>query len=217
MLKKTARELLGLGLRYNAAELKLAYRRAAAVYHPDRNGCAELFKDITTAYQLLSDERPDLQDADSVNEQRITITVQEAFDGGVVETPLGDIEIPPGTRPGDRVGSIYVNIELCGMRVEWEGKSSGDIRQDMSVTALRCMLGGWATVSTLDGRRVRVRIPAGMTAGAPVKVLGGGYWRDQSCRTRGDLYLFVQTDNRRIEEYSKEERHELREALARCD
>ena len=217
MLKKTARELLGLGLRYSASELKLAYRRAAAVWHPDRNGCAELFKDITTAYQVLSDEQLDQQDSASETEQRITITVQEAFDGGIAETPLGDIEIPPGTRPGDRAGDILINVELCGMRVEWEGRNSGDIRQDMSVTALRCMLGGWATVPTLDGRRVRVRIPAGMKAGAPVKVLGGGYWRDQSCRTRGDLYLFVQTDNRRLEEYSKEERRELREALARCD
>ncbi len=52
-------ELLGVGRDTGAEELKKAYRKAALRYHPDRNpgdkAAEEKFKDLSEAYQVLSD------------------------------------------------------------------------------------------------------------------------------------------------------------------
>jgi len=46
---------LGLGREASAAEIKSAYRRLAKKHHPDLNpGNAERFKNITGAYDILS-------------------------------------------------------------------------------------------------------------------------------------------------------------------
>ncbi|KAJ7765427.1 X-domain of DnaJ-containing-domain-containing protein [Mycena maculata] len=51
-------ELLGVGVEADDTELKKAYRKQAMKYHPDKNKSAdaeEKFKDISKAYQVLSD------------------------------------------------------------------------------------------------------------------------------------------------------------------
>ena len=52
-------ELLGVGRDIGAEELKKAYRKAALRYHPDRNpgdkAAEEKFKNLSEAYQVLSD------------------------------------------------------------------------------------------------------------------------------------------------------------------
>ena len=53
-------DLLGVGKDATAAELKKAYRKLAVKYHPDKNPgdkeAEEKFKEISTAYDTLSDE-----------------------------------------------------------------------------------------------------------------------------------------------------------------
>ena len=60
MKKRDYYEVLGVGRNASAAELKSAYRRLALKYHPDRNkgdkSAEEHFKEITHAYQILSDD-----------------------------------------------------------------------------------------------------------------------------------------------------------------
>ena len=48
-----------LGLQRNAsdAEIKKAYRSMAMKYHPDRGGDEKKFKEISQAYEFLSDPR----------------------------------------------------------------------------------------------------------------------------------------------------------------
>jgi len=53
-------EVLGVERSADAAELKKAYRKLAMEYHPDRNAsedAAEKFKEINSAYEVLSDEQ----------------------------------------------------------------------------------------------------------------------------------------------------------------
>jgi len=48
-------EILGVRRDASAEEIKRAYRRKAREHHPDAGGDAELFKELTHAYQVLSD------------------------------------------------------------------------------------------------------------------------------------------------------------------
>lgn len=49
-------ELLGVGQGCSPEELKKAYRKLAVLHHPDKGGDPEKFKEISHAYQILSDE-----------------------------------------------------------------------------------------------------------------------------------------------------------------
>lgn len=52
-------EALGIPPTASADEIKTAYRKAARLYHPDRNpapSAAERFRGIQAAYEVLSDE-----------------------------------------------------------------------------------------------------------------------------------------------------------------
>ncbi len=61
MAKRDYYEVLGIGRDADEAELKKAYRRLAMKYHPDRNPddqeAEEKFKEVSEAYEILSDAR----------------------------------------------------------------------------------------------------------------------------------------------------------------
>eukprot|EP00392_Amoebophrya_sp_AT5.2_P010259 g10316.t1 len=49
-------ELLGVGRDCPPDELKKAYKKAALKHHPDKGGNAEMFKEVSLAYETLNDE-----------------------------------------------------------------------------------------------------------------------------------------------------------------
>ena len=57
--KRDYYEVLGIGKNADQPEIKKAYRKLAKKYHPDSNSgnaqAAEMFKEITEAYNVLSD------------------------------------------------------------------------------------------------------------------------------------------------------------------
>ena len=64
MAKRDYYEVLGLSKGASAAEIKKAYRKLSKQYHPDINkeeGAEEKFKEITEAYEVLSDDNKKAQ------------------------------------------------------------------------------------------------------------------------------------------------------------
>ena len=55
MAKRDYYEILGINKGAGAAEIKKAYRKKALKEHPDKGGDPDKFKEITAAYEILSD------------------------------------------------------------------------------------------------------------------------------------------------------------------
>lgn len=53
MLRRQAREILGLPPVYQTAELEAAFRRQARRTHPDNGGDADAFEAVTEAHRVL--------------------------------------------------------------------------------------------------------------------------------------------------------------------
>lgn len=49
-------QVLGVPHDANKEQIRLAYRKQAIVHHPDKGGDAEIFKELSKAYQILSDD-----------------------------------------------------------------------------------------------------------------------------------------------------------------
>lgn len=56
-MSKDYYDILGVDKSASADELKTAFRKKAHVYHPDKGGDAEKFKEINEAYQVLGNEQ----------------------------------------------------------------------------------------------------------------------------------------------------------------
>ena len=52
---KNPYQILGVGRKASPADIKKAYRRLAMLHHPDRGGDENKFKEVTEAYDILSD------------------------------------------------------------------------------------------------------------------------------------------------------------------
>lgn len=130
MHRNQAREILGVSLLATAAELRLAFREAAKLAHPDRpGGDAERFRLAVEAYRLLS--APKITDSiiqppatvvrPAPVDSRMDITPLLAMNGGVLMHRLANgrrlkITLPEGLRTGDtlRVGDIEFEITVRG-------------------------------------------------------------------------------------------------------
>ena len=48
-------KILGVDKNANEKDIKKAYRRQAVIHHPDKGGDPEKFKEVTKAFETLSD------------------------------------------------------------------------------------------------------------------------------------------------------------------
>ena len=111
-------EILGVSKEASQAEIKKAYRKLAIQHHPDKGGDEEKFKEITRAYEVLSDEEKRAQ-YDQFGEEGI----QDGGMGGghardIFETLFGGMggggggRRPAGKRKGqDVVHALKVTLE----------------------------------------------------------------------------------------------------------
>jgi curved DNA-binding protein len=189
-------QILGVSRNASADEIRKAYRKLAMQYHPDRNPddkqAEERFKEINEAYQVLNDpqKRAHYDRVGSAYSNWQQRGAPGGFDWS--EFVRG---APGGTRVhvedfgggfGDDLFSDFFRAIFGGMGSAGASTGRGmPAYQQQVEISLEDAFNGATMQIQADGKRKKVRIPAGVRTGSKVRVAGAG-------PNGMDLYLIVQ-------------------------
>lgn len=205
-------EILGIPRTATADEVKKAYRRLAKQYHPDVNpgnkGAEEKFKEVTAASEVLSDpKRRKLYDEFGADSLRTGFDEKRAEEyrrwkrqgtpQGGMPFDFGDFEtVNVGDYGAFDFGSIFGDLFGAGgprARVRHGGaraRAAGANAEAELEIALRDAVLGAERDVRLDGRTLRVKIPAGVSEGSQIRLAGQG-GPGAHGGPAGDLYLKI--------------------------
>jgi DnaJ-class molecular chaperone len=175
---------IGTSKTASADEIKKAYRKLAKQYHPDLNpGNAEAaarFKDISAAYDLLSDPdkrtRFDRGEIDASGQERAEASYYRSYAGG----PQGaKYSSGPGFDPSDLFSDLFARAGHGGGGrggAEFRDLSmrGNDVTYSLSVDFLEAALGTSKRLSFPDGRALDINVPAGAEEGLVLRLRGQG-------------------------------------------
>jgi curved DNA-binding protein len=194
---------LGVARGATQDEIKKAYRKLAAQFHPDRNpdnkGAEERFKAVNRAHQVLGDaKKRALYDEFGEVALREGFDVEAARAYSRARSPFGG-----GNRGGaggfsfedilgnGNIGDIFGEMFRGGGTRNTRRSSKGmDLTSEVSVDLLSAIRGTQVLVSVHGTDGIQVRIPPGAGDGDKVRVAGHGM-PGQMGGTHGDLLLTV--------------------------
>ena len=196
-MAKSLYETLEISENASENEIKKAYRKLARKYHPDVNkevSAEEKFKEINSAYEILSDKEKKQQydmHGDSIfggqsfhdfsrshggGQGDLDDILRQMFSGGGGGNPFGGGGFGGGSPfgGGGFGGGQYQQPNL-------------DIETNVIIPFSVSILGGSHSVS-VQGERFDIKIPAGIKSGEKMRVKGKGH--AQGGRV-GDLFLKI--------------------------
>lgn len=201
--------ILGVEKNADEKEIKKSYRQLARQYHPDVNPgdkkAEAKFKEINEAYEVLGDpEKRQKYDRLGSNWQAYQRTGQDpsGFDwsqwttGGTGGTytrvdyaDLGDLFGQGGF--SEFFQSIFGGAGgMPGRAAPARSTRGRDVEHPIEIT-LEEAFQGTQRILSIDGRRIEVKIPAGVRQGSRVRVAGEGS-PGANGAPAGDLFLVVQ-------------------------
>jgi len=196
-MAKSLYETLEISEGASESEIKKAYRKLARKYHPDVNkdkGAEDKFKEINSAYEILSDKEKKAQydmhgDAmfggqnfhdftrshSGAGSADLDEILRQMFSGG------GGFG---GGFGGGRAGFGGSNPFGGGFEQQ---KPNLDIHTNVTIPFSVAILGGSHSVS-VNGERFDIKIPAGVNTGEKMRVKGKGHAQGG---VAGDLFLKI--------------------------
>jgi len=193
-MAKSLYETLEITESASEAEIKKAYRKLARQYHPDVNKDAsaeEKFKEINSAYEILSDKQKKQQydmHGDSMfggqNFHDFSRSHGGAGAGGMEDILREMFGNGGGFGGGNPFGGGQGGFGGGG---GFHQEPNLDIETKVTIPFSVAILGGTHSVS-INGERIDVKIPAGIDNGGKMRVKGKGHAQNGRA---GDLYLKV--------------------------
>lgn len=193
MSKRDYYDVLGIRKGASDDEIKKSFRKLAVKYHPDKNPgdkeAEEKFKEINEAYGVLSDK-----------------TKRQRYDqfghagvggaGGAGGNPFGgaygyggqsfNFDFSGGGLD-DILGAMFGGAGFGGFRGARRGR---DYRTSVSIDFEDAIFGVSKEI-TIDGKTVKLKIPAGIYDGQSIRLSGKGGEAPDPGGERGDLYVEV--------------------------
>ncbi len=202
-------EILGVSRKASGEELKRAYRKLAKKFHPDVNpgnkAAEEKFKEVTAAFEVLSDEKrrrlydefgPDALRSgfDEKRAEEYRRWKREGAPAGGMPFDFGDYsQVHVGDFGTFDFGTIFGDL-FGGAGVRGRARvatpASGAHAEAEVLVDLRDAVLGAERDIRLDGKTLRVKIPAGVSDGSQIRLAGQGGPGAHGGRA-GDLFLTV--------------------------
>ena len=185
MSKRDYYEVLGVARTANDGELKVAYRKLAMKWHPDRNpgdkDCEHHFKEINEAYDVLKD-----------GDKR---AAYDRFGHAAFEQGMGGGGAGFGQDFGSTFADIFEGIfGMGGARGRASGRERGaDLRYNMEITLEEAFVGKTAQVRIPTSVTCETCSGSGAKAGTQPKVCKtcGGHGRVR--QTQGGFFTIERT------------------------
>lgn len=195
-MSKSLYETLEISENASETEIKKAYRKLARQYHPDVNkdkGAEDKFKEINSAYEILSDKKKKAQyDAHGDNMfggQNFHDFSRSHGGSGDLDEILRSMFSGGGGFGGGGFGGGFGGQQQPNL----------DIETSVTIPFSVSILGGSHSVA-VNGERFDIKIPAGVKSGEKMRVKGKGH--AQGGRA-GDLFLKINVASN--PEYIREE------------
>ena len=184
--------VLGVDRKADDAEIKKAYRKLAKELHPDLHPndskISERFKDVSAAYELLSNKdkraRYDRGEIDAKGNQRVDPRMYRRYysrAGGAEEAGGGSpfegfrgFGFNPEDLFGDLFGSVLGGRSGARMRGQDAPQRGADRHYRLSVGFVDAARGCKRRIRPKSGKTLEVGIPAGIEDGKVIRLKGQG-------------------------------------------